>query len=705
MARKNVQRGSLCKLASPCLGSSTPRYLHQLDHWIKHHGEEWTCSRLKTIANAAMQLRSGHPDTAREILEEGRIAVRKDKPVPRGIMGIVALQYVNAQKPYAVRTAACLLRAYSGIYLDEVSVEQVRKARHSICDKAGKGQLLPTHPGLQWRLIHEGTKMSGLVRETPRSPVDLSYLNPSRKYFCGQFRLAPELKDKPYSSAALSLMTMGSVPKDLITLCGDFALRRQAERFQEDRMNYPGFLGKISFLQEGGCKSRTVCQPTAWLQAYSMPLAAILCRAIYLLETGKGNRRSLGLSVVHDQETGSLFMKSAMEERKEIFSYDLKSATDRFPRGPQLLLLKEMGLGDWCGAVERTAEGPYWAPEARQPWSYTVGQPMGLAYSFSLFHLTHRAILEGLAKEYSPNSPAYAVLGDDVLITCKSLALAYEDMISGLGVEISTAKSFEGPDLQSFAGFTGISSKKGITVFRPFKHGPDFQIKGKELNVLHTLGPKVREWSSWWSKQFDAYRCTITFRGNDLSPLLPEDQPKVGPNRPSLGWIGSMVNQLTSPGALRIKGMGGRGCVDYPVDYFRQEHNRLFLGRLSNWFNQKAWNHEFSILVSDKEPNSPAIFAPELLKREDGPFVRPYSALSTDPLIQGHRHDQYLRKLREESRESIRKQVEQEALIRAKEEKLAREELERQGCLERERRARIKAPVTKPTSRSTGLGR
>lgn len=74
---------------------------------------------------------------------------------------------------------------------------------------------------------------------------------------------------------------------------------------------------------------------------------------------------------------------------------------------------------------------------------YSVGQPMGILSSWSVFALTHHAIIEFSA--YLEGITAfrdYVVLGDDVAIFNTKVSNRYQGVMKSLGVNISLKKSF-----------------------------------------------------------------------------------------------------------------------------------------------------------------------------------------------------------------------------------------------------------------------
>nr|QRW42885.1 putative replicase [Mensystermes virus] len=578
MALIGVSEGDcLCKVVSPVYGKDTPRYLHHVKHLVEQKGVEFTVDRQKAIYYSTLQLLGGNGDLARSILTEARVKQRKDRPgVPSGVEGIAVTYVLQATRPQIRRKGLASLRCFTALRLPKPSTKQVSKARKGIntpsnsvhrqtsAERLFRGTDVPAVSCIGER--DNGTKIylsrkvwkpldciPSRITEVPLH-LDASVLSGMSAYYCGKYSVSSSLKQVPYASAALSSMVCGDVPSSVISLLGDLELRKEAHAFQKVS-NHPGY-GKVTFLQEGGAKARVVCTPSFWVQTYFQPFHRVLSRCVAWIESDRVSQKH-GLSCVLDQNKGAYLLSDWLEKRKRIFSVDLQSATDRFPLSVQLAWLKREGLGQWIKPIEEAAQGQYLVSglsnsrTKEEYWSYRCGQPMGLYGSFPLFHLTHREILEGLCERNKVPGVAYAVLGDDVLIGDTTLAKAYQDLLQKLDVPLSLTKTLESDSVASFAGFVGIGKYRVddpvLTIFRPFKFGADFCLKGREVNLLHTLGRDVRSWSSWWSRALDIYGSTRAWRNPDLSSLLPQDQEKVlGDDRVGSRFFGSVSQRVMS---------------------------------------------------------------------------------------------------------------------------------------------------------------
>lgn len=134
---------------------------------------------------------------------------------------------------------------------------------------------------------------------------------------------------------------------------------------------------------------------------------------------------------------------------KNVYSFDLKSATDRWPRMVIYSILSELFGHQVASAVVDTGLGmcelSLVPPLVRRDniIIYSVGQPLGYHASWPLFTLSHHMIMWLAAERVYPKKVfrAYAILGDDVVIAYSKVADEYQRILSALEVEVSASKS------------------------------------------------------------------------------------------------------------------------------------------------------------------------------------------------------------------------------------------------------------------------
>ena len=150
-----------------------------------------------------------------------------------------------------------------------------------------------------------------------------------------------------------------------------------------------------------------------------------------------------------DQERPLLKLRRG--KKNECYSFDLKSATDRWPLSVMYSLMSCMFGSTFASSIVNSSLGlntfMVGKPITKRMYeiAFLCGQPLGYYGSWSLFSLSHHYIVWLAAKKAYPhlNRPFkdYALLGDDILITDKQVALQYRKLLDRLGVTISDAKS------------------------------------------------------------------------------------------------------------------------------------------------------------------------------------------------------------------------------------------------------------------------
>lgn len=135
-------------------------------------------------------------------------------------------------------------------------------------------------------------------------------------------------------------------------------------------------------------------------------------------------------------------VRDATMNRKPIHCLDLRSATDRFPVTLQEDLLGQIIGRDRAKAWRNLLCNRDFASGSKMV-RYEVGQPMGILSSWSVFALTHHAIVEYSARlEGFQTFKDYVLLGDDIAIFNTEVADRYTQILDSLGVTISHEKSF-----------------------------------------------------------------------------------------------------------------------------------------------------------------------------------------------------------------------------------------------------------------------
>jgi len=215
-------------------------------------------------------------------------------------------------------------------------------------------------------------------------------------------------------------------------------------------------LGKISLKFEPAGKLRPFAIVDFWTQWALTPLHKTIFEMLRLIPS----------DATFDQ-TGKTEMFAqrlhAMKIR-EVYSYDLKAATDTIP----ILLYKVLfsylfsakTTSLWLGLL---TDREFYLPTNRAfriphktTVTYSRGQPMGARSSWGAMALVHHALVQFAAYRVGETGffPHYLVLGDDIVIATEKVASSYLSVCNEFGVKVGLPKSFI-----SNEGFFNFASK------------------------------------------------------------------------------------------------------------------------------------------------------------------------------------------------------------------------------------------------------
>nr|WEU70946.1 MAG: RNA-dependent RNA polymerase [Hangzhou mito-like virus 8] len=207
-------------------------------------------------------------------------------------------------------------------------------------------------------------------------------------------------------------------------------------------------MGSYGCSVEPGLKVRGFFSPNSAVKALEYPLYLFLRNLE--ARTGLSSRYARDLSVV----------QMWMQQGRIVTSLDQSAATDRFPLGPQLQLMRLLGVPiEWIRLVQTVSRGKWMASAPARRLGFPeiirarVGQAMGTRVSMPLYTLTQICIIAGLCKEmgFDP-SDTFRVLGDDVVVANQAVASVLADLYEALGVTINREKSYESDRYAEFAG-------------------------------------------------------------------------------------------------------------------------------------------------------------------------------------------------------------------------------------------------------------
>lgn len=214
-----------------------------------------------------------------------------------------------------------------------------------------------------------------------------------------------------------------------------------------------GMAGRLVGLPEPAGKVRIVALVDYWTQWALKPLHEELFKIL----------RRIPTDGTFDQLRPVERLLKKVSDKDIIYSYDLKSATDRLSIKAQMLLLSVMFSPRLAVAWKQLLVGrTYWyfgsesqVPESCPRWKdhqkaigyfglrYAQGQPMGAYSSWAMLALFHHVIVQWAAylEGHKGWYELYAILGDDIVICGPGVAQRYRQLLDKLGVEVGIAKS------------------------------------------------------------------------------------------------------------------------------------------------------------------------------------------------------------------------------------------------------------------------
>ncbi|AMQ67418.1 RNA-dependent RNA polymerase [Cronartium ribicola mitovirus 5] len=195
---------------------------------------------------------------------------------------------------------------------------------------------------------------------------------------------------------------------------------------------------KLTLIPDKEGKTRVIGVGSYWVQAGLKPLHDFVMTVI---------RRIPGDCTYFQERAPKILRK---QPGHHYWSFDLSSATDRFPRVLQSKIIASI-------YNDKIATG--WLTLISLPFhfrgqevKYAVGQPIGFYSSWPVFTLTHHYCVWVACKRagVSPKG-VYALLGDDIVICHDLVAVKYLEIISDLGVDISKQKTHKSSTCYEFA--------------------------------------------------------------------------------------------------------------------------------------------------------------------------------------------------------------------------------------------------------------
>jgi hypothetical protein len=204
-------------------------------------------------------------------------------------------------------------------------------------------------------------------------------------------------------------------------------------------------VGKVSCIQERGCKARWIAMPRLIFQVASLSLGEYLQDVI----------AATPWDCTRNQDSGPEWAQAELRKGRKLFSVDLSSFTDMFPLELILRVLRWTNAPDeYLHFFEWLSTGTWHVPGHLRlgltEIQWKRGQPLGCIASFPAAALAHGALLRSIEMTYNLND-TFRVLGDDVIISNPLTHWAYRNWLDKLGCPVSEPKTITG-EIGEFAG-------------------------------------------------------------------------------------------------------------------------------------------------------------------------------------------------------------------------------------------------------------
>jgi hypothetical protein len=389
------------------LSRISPKYFTLVDLWIRCEGLSSATARLKKIAHTATCSLYNQPNPEYPFLKTNR----------RGFPTAVDFLLPWADSSEGRQAIVSLLGWYRGL---------VPKNSPDLLPITEPGTKFPSELSLEIAQGLKGIKTFRLEDLSPPEPLFRSKKGPN-----GQATV----------SAPLDLLSLDDSQRETILDLADIleaeeftsVFEELSENLVSDVKQQPKS-GRLGITHEGGGKTRVFAIVDYWTQCLLSPLHDAVSKIL----------QSIPQDCTYNQGKLVPELKKWTESLEgDLYSYDLSSATDRFPVVVQTKVLSlAIGSPEYAEKWQTllTQRDFFYKGQA---YKWAVGQPLGSLSSWPVFALTHHCLVRAAAKRCKAPL-TYALLGDDIVIKGHALAKEYLTMISGLGVQISRSKSHIG---------------------------------------------------------------------------------------------------------------------------------------------------------------------------------------------------------------------------------------------------------------------
>lgn len=396
-------------------------YISTFNHNVAHQGLETTVYRYKSVRLAVLRYLSGNP-----LYELEGVALdssgfpkelsqwKDDLDNPQSIRILLTLLTLGrAFKFKAILKLSTIEEPSKGIPQNEDTIKV-------ICRSLG---VYPQE--LSWTGFHFSTKSGPNGPALATSLTDLDALTPLQKediILLGGLALQVAMT-KPFQPTGLGYSMM--------------------EIWRTIHSKPLKYTRKLSYFSDKEGKSRVIAILDYWTQSALKPLHEELM----------GILKRIPSDCTFNQDD----FLSSLPSVGPYFCFDLSAATDRMPVDFQVSVLSNLIGKEKAEAWKRLLVGePFANKDCDHPVYYRAGQPMGAYSSWAAMALSHHVMVQLSAinaKVIKPSDyfPDYCLLGDDLVIANREVALQYKILCSKLDMPISEEKTLISETMLEFA--------------------------------------------------------------------------------------------------------------------------------------------------------------------------------------------------------------------------------------------------------------
>lgn len=395
--------------------SITNRVVKDFVRHYRANGAAWTVDRYKMIKQIILNDASG-----KKRIPKG-IWIRRARYNRNKLYGVYGeLQTLAKQSDSQLRKVLTLLNLYTTLVNLETTPESIEKFR----------QVVET-PGTEpdERLC---SQFYGVVQQI----VERYNLDTSDVHYADAYERSAKMKDHQEKDFLLTVEKFFRTPTGIRLIDNPVIFRPllnvlgfRGYRFSDE----PEVMGKVFRIASPGLKDRWVCDFNKALDHCIKPMGKRIYDSV----------EKLPWDITFDESKCYRAIQTRLKNNQVVHSFDLSSATDRFPWKLQLTALRALNSGkvfnEMVSLYDELIHMPALLPDGSLI-SWRQGQPLGAYPSFATFTFTHGALLYALS---GGDENSFFVHGDDVVILDDDLAKKYARMMHRLGVPFSYFKTLQ----------------------------------------------------------------------------------------------------------------------------------------------------------------------------------------------------------------------------------------------------------------------